>query len=137
MKYQIFRFALVLGSLFGACLPSFAQGNPPRKAEALPKVEVIQFHLEHRCYSCNKMEEYSRETLKSYPGVPFKLYNVEDRKNENLAEQFKATGTSLFLYNPQTGRKKDLTAGAFLSVGNKEKFIRELKKNIEEFQKAL
>jgi hypothetical protein len=137
MKYQIFRFALLLVSLFGTYLPSFAQGNPPKKAEAQPKVEVIQFHLEHRCYSCNKMEEYSRETLNGYPGVPFRLYNVEDKRNEKLAEQFKATGTSLFLYNPQTGRKKDLTAGAFLSVGNKEKFIKELKKHIEDFQKGL
>jgi hypothetical protein len=137
MKYLFIRFAILLVGFFVACLPSFAQANPPKKAESQPKVEVIQFHLEHRCYSCNKMEEYSRETIKSYPGVPFKLYNVEDKKNEKLAEQFKATGTSLFLYNPQTGRKKDLTAGAFLSVGNKDKFIKELKKHIEDFQKAL
>lgn len=137
MKSLLICFILFLGSFFLFLLSAQAQGYPQKKTEAQPKVEVIQFHLEHRCYSCNKMEEYSRETLNSYPGVPFRLYNVEDKRNEKLAEQFKATGTSLFLYNPQTGRKKDLTAGAFLSVGNKEKFIKELKKNIEEFQKAL
>lgn len=128
---------LILGSFFMFSLPSFSQGVPPKKADVEPKLEVIQFHLEHRCYSCNKMEEYSRETLNGYPGVPFRLYNVEDKRNEKLAAQFKATGTSLFLYNPQTGRKKDLTAGAFLSVGDKDKFIKELKKHIEDFQKAL
>jgi hypothetical protein len=137
MKYILISFAGILGIFFLVCSSANSQGNSPKKAEAQPKVEVIQFHLEHRCYSCNKMEEYSRETVKNYPGVPFRIYNVEDKKNEKLAEQFKATGTSLFLYNPQTGRKKDLTAGAFLSVGNKDKFIKDLKKHIEDFQKAL
>ena len=112
---------------------AFSQAKPVQQ----PNVEVIQFHLEHRCYSCNKMEEYSIETLKSYPGIPFKLYNVEDKKNEKLAEKFKASGTALYLYNSKTGRIKDLTAAAFLTVGNKEKFVKDLKKNIDEFQKSL
>jgi hypothetical protein len=140
MKSLLFCTAtltLFAGFVLLSGLASFGQENKPLKAVPAPALEVVQFHLEHRCYSCNKMEEYSRETVKDYPGVIFKLYNVEDKKNEKLAAQFKATGTSLFLFNPQTGRKKDLTAGAFLSVGNKEKFIKELKKHIEDFQKAL
>jgi phosphoribosylanthranilate isomerase len=82
-----------------------------KKAATLEKttIEVIQFHSEHRCMTCNKIEELTRETLKSYSKISFSLINVDDEKNEKKAEQFEASGTSLFLYNPKTGKKKELT----------------------------
>lgn len=98
------------------------------------KIEVIQFHSEHRCKTCNKIEELTKETLKTYPEIKFYLINVDDKKNEKKAEQFEATGTALFLYNPKTGKKKDLTDFAFMNAGNKEKFIEGLKKEIVKFR---
>jgi hypothetical protein len=124
---------IVIGCFFILQSPAFGQKKEAPKSD----VEVIQFHLQHRCFSCNKIEEYSKLVLKDYPGVPFKLYNVEDKQNEKIADQFKASGTALFLYNAKTGRKKDLTGGAFMSVGNQEKFMKELRKHIDDFQKAL
>ncbi|MDD5149256.1 MAG: nitrophenyl compound nitroreductase subunit ArsF family protein [Flavobacterium sp.] len=97
-------------------------------------IELIQFHSEHRCMTCNKIEELTRETLKSYPTIPFSLVNVDDAKNEKKAAQFEATGTSLFLYNPATKKKQDLTDMAFMNAGDKDKFIKELKKKIEAFK---
>jgi thiol-disulfide isomerase/thioredoxin len=99
------------------------------------KVEMIQFHSEHRCVTCLKIETLAKETLKSYPNIPFSLINVDDAKNEKKAEQFEATGTALFLYNPKTGKKKDLTDFAFMNAGNKNKFIEGLKKEINLFIK--
>ena len=98
-------------------------------------IEIIQFHSEHRCFTCLKIEELTKETLKSYAEIPFRLVNVDDKKNEKLAEQFEATGTALFLYNPKTGKKKDLTDFAFMNAGDKEKFVNELKKQIDSFMK--
>ncbi len=125
----------VLSAFF---LMAFALNGWAQKA-ATPNtnIEVLQFHLQHRCYSCNKIEELTKETLKSYQGIPFKLYNVEDKKNEKICEQFEASGSALFLYNPKTGRKKDLTSSAFMNVGNPEKFQKELTKQIDDFSKAL
>jgi phosphoribosylanthranilate isomerase len=100
------------------------------------KIEVIQFHSEHRCMTCNKIESLTKETLNVYPNIPFSLVNVDDKKNEKKAEQFEATGTALFLYNPKTGKKKDLTDFAFMNAGNKEKFIEGLKKEIDLFLKS-
>jgi hypothetical protein len=97
-------------------------------------IEIIQFHSEHRCMTCNKIEELTRETLKSYPSIPFSLVNVDDKKNEKVATQFEATGTALFLYNPKTKKKQDLTDMAFMNAGDKDKFIKELKKKIEAFK---
>ena len=98
-------------------------------------IEVIQFHSEHRCMTCNKIEKLTRETLKDFNGIPFSLVNVDDTKNEKKAEQFEATGTALFLYNPKTGKRKDLTDFAFMTAGDDAKYKIELKKEIEKFLK--
>ena len=70
-------------------------------------VEIIQFHSERRCMTCNKIEKLTRQTLKDFPAIPFSLVNVDDSKNEKKATQFEATGTALFLYNPKTAKIKN------------------------------
>jgi hypothetical protein len=40
------------------------------------------------------------------------------------------------LYNPKTGKKKDLTNFAFMNAGEEKIFEAELKKYIEEFMKG-
>lgn len=101
-----------------------------------PRLEVIQFHLEHRCVSCNNIEKFTRATLAAYfPSIPFKLVAVEKKENAKLAEQFEASGTSLYLYNKKTGAKKNLTQFAFLQAGNEPKFQAGLKQEIEAFEK--
>lgn len=132
-KSIFYSFATLLMLLFTAC-NSEAQNTkqtPTTKTDS--KIEVIQFHSEHRCMTCNKIESLTKETLNAYPNIHFSLVNVDDKKNEKKAEQFEATGTALFLYNPKTGKKKDLTDFAFMNAGNKEKFIEGLKKEISQF----
>lgn len=104
------------------------------KSKAPATIEIIQFHSEHRCVTCIKIEELTRETLKSYPTVPFFLVNVDDKKNEKIAMQFEAAGTALFLYNPKTLKKQDVSDLAFMNAGDKDKFVKELKKKIESFK---
>lgn len=96
-------------------------------------IQVIQFHSENRCYTCNKIEELTRGAIESFTNVTFTLVNVDDPKNEILAEKFQAAGTALFLFNPKTGAKKDLTDFAFMNVGNKEKFVKRLNDEINSF----
>lgn len=110
----------------------YAQSNAIKTKKA--EIEVIQFHSEHRCATCLKIEEMTKETVKEFSGVPFRLINVDDKKNEKIAAQFEAAGTALFLHNPKTGKKKDLTDFAFLNSGNKTKFIEGMKKEIKRFE---
>ena len=135
MKSKIIALSLatLLMLLFIAC-NSEAQ-NTPRAANSNPdvKIEVIQFHSEHRCMTCNKIEVLTKETLKDRQSISFSLVNVDDAKNEKKAEQFEAAGTALFLYNPITGEKKDLKDFAFMNAGNKDKFITGLTKEIDLF----
>jgi len=130
-KKFIFSVAALMMLLFNTNIGK-AQSNKPR-VTAVATIEVIQFHSEHRCITCKKIEALTKETLKSYPGISFSLVNVEEKKNEARAEQFEATGTALFLHNPKTGKKKDLTDFAFMNAGNKAKFIAGLKKEIADF----
>jgi hypothetical protein len=127
----------VLTSVFATIMLLFISYNgnsQTKKTTIKANIEIIQFHSEHRCMTCNKIEELTRETLKSYPTIPFSLVNVDDKKNEKIAEQFQATGTALFLYNPKTKKKQDLSDMAFMNAGDKDKFIKELKKKIEAFK---
>ncbi|WP_290858175.1 nitrophenyl compound nitroreductase subunit ArsF family protein [Flavobacterium sp.] len=128
-------FATVL-LLIVSCNGNSQTEKTTTRTTAKGTIEIIQFHSEHRCMTCNKIEKITRETLKSYPAIPFSLVNVDDAKNEKKSEQFEATGTALFLYNPKTGKKKDLTDMAFMNAGDETKFKKELKKEIDLFLKS-
>lgn len=130
--YQLLATLMIL--IFSAFNSEAQNKNQTSTTTSKTKIEVIQFYSEHRCKTCNKIEELTRETLKAYPNIPFSLVNVDDRKNEKKATYFEATGTALFLYNPKNGKKKDLTDFAFMNAGNKDKFIEGLKKEIDLFQ---
>ena len=85
--------------------------------------------------TCNLIEKLTKETLQKFPAIPFSLVNVDDAKNEKMAEQFEATGTALFLYNPKTGKKKDLTDFAFMNAkSDSKKFKDGLEKEINAFK---
>lgn len=134
----------ILTSVLAAFLLLFVSynGNSQTKksttktSTAKATIEIIQFHSEHRCMTCNKIEKLTRLTLKDFPAIPFSLVNVDDAKNEKIATQFEATGTALFLYNPKTGKKKDLTDFAFMNAGDDAKFQTALKKEIQLFLKG-
>lgn len=134
-KSIFYSFVTLIMLLFMAFNSEAQNTKQTSSSRSEVKIEVIQFHSEHRCMTCNKIEELSKEALKDFPNTPFSLVNVDEEKNDQKAEEFEAFGTALFLYNPTTGKKKDLTEFAFMNAGNEEKFIQELKKEIRSFQK--
>ncbi|MBK8348092.1 MAG: hypothetical protein IPL08_10845 [Saprospiraceae bacterium] len=127
------NFFPFLSILLFTLLANFTFAQTKTQTVNKPGVEIIQFHSEHRCVTCLKIEELTKEAVKSYAGMGFKLVNVDDKKNEKLADQFEAAGTALFIYNPKTGKKKDMTDFAFMNSGDKTKFIAGLKKEISSF----
>ena len=135
LKDKFMSLATLIMLLFTAC-GSEAQNTMQTSSLASDvKIEVIQFHSEHRCMTCNRIEFLTKETVKSYPNISFSLVNVDDKKNEQKAEKFEASGTALFLFNPKTGKKKDLTDFAFMNAENQDKFIVGLKREIDLFLK--
>jgi len=132
------KLFLLVVSLFllSSCKKEAALTNTTVEPIVSKNIQVIQFHSENRCMTCNKIEALTLKTLESYPELTFTLVNVDDPKNGSKSEQFEATGTALFLYNPTTAAKLDLTEFAFMTAGNEEKFVAELKKEIELFLKS-
>jgi hypothetical protein len=132
-------FTSVLAMLLLLFVSYNSNGQTPKKETQkteVSTVQVIQFHSEHRCMTCNLIEKLTREVLQNHKNIPFSLVNVDDKKNEKMAEQFEATGTALFLYNPKTGKKKDLTDFAFMNAkSNSKKFKEGLEKEIKAFGK--
>ena len=128
----------VLLSIFATLLLLFVSnnGNAQAKKATATTVQVIQFHSEHRCVTCNKIEELARIALKKYPTIPFSLVNADDKKNEKQCAQFQAYGSSLFLYNTKTKKIKNLTEMAFMNAGDQDKFIKEFNKNMDAFLKS-
>ena len=128
----------ILTSVFATLMLLFVSynGNAQAKKVTVTTVQVIQFHSEHRCMTCNKIEEITKVALKKYPTIPFSLVNADDKKNEKQCTQFQAYGSSLFLYNTKTKKIKNLTEMAFMNAGDQDKFIKEFNKNMDAFLKA-
>lgn len=127
---------VILTFVFATFMLLFYSYNGNAQTKTASKIQVIQFHSEHRCMTCNKIEELTRMALKKYPAIPFSLVNADDKKNEKQCTQFQAYGSSLFLYNTKTKKIKNLTEMAFMNAGNQEKFIKEFNKNMEAFLKS-
>lgn len=104
-----------------------------RKALEEGNLEIIQFHSENRCKTCNKIEKLSKQTKNTFEDVNFQLINVDDQENEAIARKFEASGTALFLHNTATGEFKNITEFAFMNANNEEKFVQLLKEELKEF----
>lgn len=135
MKTQktMLLFATLFTVLFTSCKGD-AQNKEVTIQSSSAAIELIQFHSENRCMTCNKIEDLSKETIASYPEISFRLVNVDDKANEDFAKKFDAFGTALFLYHAETDAKMNLTEFAFMNAGNKDRFIEGLKKNIVTFK---
>ena len=135
MKTKIIIVFAVFTTLFSCKKEVKQEVKPIVENSKSTEVQLIQFHTEHRCVTCNNIEKLSKETIKGNDAISFVLYNVDDEKNAKVAEQFEATGTSLYLYNSKTKEIKDLTEMAFMYAKNEgEKFKTELQKEISEFK---
>ena len=104
------------------------------------KLEVIDFYGTHRCITCEAIEANTQYTLETFfkdelasGKITFKLINVDEKENYDMAEKFEATGTALF-FNVIVDHKEtiiDLTDFAFMKGKDKEAFSEDLKLKIE------
>lgn len=127
---------IVFNSVFIILVMLFVSNNVNAQTKSTTAIQVIQFHSEHRCVTCNKIEEITKIALKKYPTIPFSLVNADDKKNEKKCTQFQAYGSSLFLYNTKTQKIKNLTEMAFMNAGDQDKFIKEFNKSMDAFLKS-
>lgn len=107
-------------------------------------IQVIDFHSTHRCMTCNAIENKTEATLNKYfkqemnDGlITFQTVNVDEDENSDLAEEFEAAGTALFIHVLKDGNstKVDLTEFAFMNATSDDNSFEQGLK--DEVQKAL
>ncbi len=147
MKSQIYLIVLSLSTILYSCGgPSPAKQTTGKTDLSKNKIEVIYFHAEHRCRACLDIEKFTRYTLNTYfqkelndSTITFQTYNVDKEENYPVSEEYEAFGSALFLnvIHNGTSKKINLTDFAFLNSSDMEKFIRDLKNEIDNELKHL
>jgi len=137
MKQLLHLTFLALG-LFVLAGTSNAQ-QPAKSTANATRIDVIDFHNEHRCKTCLTIQSLTEEVLnttfaaeKKAGSITFRLVNVDDAANAKVAEEFGAYGTALFLHVHKNGKpeKIDLTEWAFMMANDAAKFKAELTKKL-------
>ena len=107
--------------------------NQSGKALENNNLEVIQFHSTNRCMTCRKIEDLTKETLRNYEKVNFKLINVDEKENKAMAQKYQASGTALFLHNTKTDDFTNLTEFAFMKARKEDAFKKEFVEKMKQF----
>lgn len=108
------------------------------------RLEVYCFHGTRQCETCKNMKANTKKTLDTHfasqlndSSIVFSIIDVDDEKNEKLAEKFQATGTALMINKVVNGKDSiiDWSDFAFEKANDNDVFISELKIKIEHLQK--
>ena len=137
------QFSIILSLVFSLLLVS-CNGNAQNKATDTQlkanTIEVFDFHTTNRCVTCKAIESNTQYTLETFFAdelkegkITFKVVNIDEDENYELAKKFKASGTSLFLnvITPEKEKQIDLTAFAFTYGKKKDDFSGRLKNKLE------
>ncbi len=104
------------------------------------RVEVYCFHGTRQCETCKNMKANTKTALDTYfaahlkdSTIVFSIIDVDDEKNEKLAEKFQATGTALMINKVVNGKDSivDWSDFAFEKANDNEVYISELKTMID------
>jgi hypothetical protein len=140
------KITVLLISIFCFSCTGKAQSSISKQEVKENTIEVFDFHTTNRCITCKAIEANTQYTLETYFAqelesgkITFKVINIDDDENYELAKKFKASGTSLFLniINSENEKQVDLTAFAFTYGKKKDVFSEKLKNKIEKHLEKL
>lgn len=145
MRLLILIITLVT-ALLTACINStpkseneIAQAQTTESITKQNRLEIYCFHGTRQCETCKNMKANTKTTLDNYfsaqlkdSSIVFAIVDVDDAKNEKLAEKFQATGTALMINKVVNGKDSiiDWSDFAFEKANDNEVFISELKTKI-------
>ena len=121
VKLLYFVILMMVSSVFE---PVFAQSTASKQAGDAG-IEAYYFHNTRRCMTCNKVEEVTKESLKSLYGdkITLKSLVFEDQKNKKIVEKYKVEGQSLFFVKGD--KKIDITNDAFMNAVRRPEKLKE------------
>lgn len=108
------------------------------------KVIAYYFHGTYRCATCQTIERYSREAIENYFSkelrdgrLEFKPLNVDEPENRHFIQDYQLFTKSLVitLYRDDKQIKWKNLTDVWVHVGDKEKFYKYVKEEIESLLK--
>ncbi len=109
-------------------------------------IKAYYFHGDFRCYSCKKIEQYSREAIKSYfadqlkhGSLTFQTINTDKPKNKHFIQDYQLVTKSLVLVEYKDGKQvkwKNLEK-IWQLFNNEESFFNYVKIETEKYLKGL
>lgn len=128
-----------------AALLLFALGNVSAQstkaaAKTTTRVDVLDFHTDHRCATCIEIERLTKKLLNEQYAkelkegkITFRLINADDKANAAIVQKYLAYGTTLIVSAVKNGKEShvDLTNFAFLNYSKEDKFKAGLRKEME------
>lgn len=88
--------------------------DKPQDVKPAEKIQVFLFHNTERCYSCTTIGQFAKRTFEQeFPKelksgkIEFREINIDLSENAELANKFKAAGSSLFI-NPIVDGKDNI-----------------------------
>jgi len=101
-------------------------------------LEVYYFHRTQRCYSCNTVSQYAKETIEQKFSeeianniIDFREINVDLPENKEVAIKFQASGSSLFINDIKNGQDNiSQDANVWRLLNNKSQFKNYLENKI-------
>jgi hypothetical protein len=133
------QYLMLISVLFLASCSGRAQSSEIQQEKNADRIEVLDFHTDHRCKTCLTIEKLTKTILADTYAeemekgrITFQLINVDEEENLAIAEKFGAFGTALILNVIRNGQEKqlDLTNFAFMNADNEEKFTGGLQEKI-------
>lgn len=116
------------------------KANPAQKTDT--KVIAYYFHGNYRCYTCTKIESYSREAIEAYFAddlktgqLEFLPVNVDEPANRHFIQDYQLHTRSLVLTlyrNNQQQKWKNLK-DVWQLVRDKDRFYQYVKSETEQF----
>lgn len=103
------------------------------------RLEIYAFHGTRQCETCKNMKANTKATLDKYFAeelksgkIVYQIIDVDDAKNEKIAEKFQATGTALMINKVVNGKDNisDWSDFAFDKANDASAFIPEFKTKI-------
>ena len=135
--YSVFLLIALMSLM--SCADNTQTQNTP-VVETGDRIEVLDFHTDHRCKTCLTIENLTKTLLaEDYAEemesglMSFRLINADDKANAAIVEKYFAYGTTLVINTIFQGKEKavDLTNFAFMHVEKKDTFIAEIKKHLD------
>lgn len=92
---------------------------------------IYYFHGDRKCKTCKVVGSKAKELAEKL-NIKFFDVNIDQVENKNLAEEFQATGSSLFVKHAKSGKIEDMTNFAFRNaINNPQAYLEKLEATIK------